>query len=509
MEYELKLENVSKRFGTVVANADVDFTLQKGETHVLIGENGAGKTTLMNVLYGLYQPDEGQILMDGKVVSITSPADAIDLGIGMVHQHFMLVENMTVAENVVLGSEPKKGKTLDRKKARAQVAELCKRFQFDVDPDQTISSLSVSKQQKVEILKILYRGADILILDEPTAVLTPSEIDELGQIIRSMNKDGKSVILITHKLREIMSMSDSLTVLRHGRVTGNLPTKEATIDGLVAMMVGKSVALDLDIPDQALGETILEVKGLTVQDSRGHNAVDGLDLQVRSGEIVGIAGVDGNGQSEFLEALMGLEKIKSGTITMEGKDITGRSTRTILDAGISTVAEDRHKRGVVLPMPLFENTLLGNFHKPAFGKGIWVDFDATKRATRHMIADFDVRTPSCETQMMWLSGGNQQKYVMAREISRPHQLLVVAQPTRGVDIGAKRFIHDQLIAERQRGKGVLLVSTELDEILSLSDRVLVMYKGKVVGEVARGEGDERSLGNMMIGQQKGGTTHEK
>lgn len=501
MEKMLEMRGVSKHFASVIANSNVDFILQKGETHVLMGENGAGKTTLMNILYGLYQPDSGGIYIDGQLVQITCPSDSIALGIGMVHQHFMLVDNMTVAENVVLGNEPRKGRKLDRAKAAEAVEDISRKYNFSLEPNTLIQDLSVGKQQKVEILKLLYRGADILILDEPTAVLTPTEINELKGIIRSLNKEGKSVILITHKMREVMSMSDRVTVLRRGEVTGGVLTAETTVEQLVSMMVGKQLDLDVSVPEQQPGELVLQVQDLAVKDSRNHLAVNHLSFDVHRGEIVGIAGVDGNGQSEFLEALTGLRPIDSGSITLLGKDVTGLPTRKILNSGISSVSEDRHKSGVILGMPLYENTLLGNFYRKPYSKGVWIDYAATRRETEDMVQKFDVRTASIDSNMMWLSGGNQQKYVMAREITRPHHLLVAAQPTRGVDIGAKRFIHDQLVKERSEEKAVLLVSTELDEIMALSDRIVVMYKGSVAGIVDRANANEQILGNMMIGKE--------
>ncbi len=503
MEKMLEMRGVSKHFANVTANSNVDFILQKGETHVLMGENGAGKTTLMNILYGLYQPDSGGIYIDGQSVQISCPADSIALGIGMVHQHFMLVDNMTVAENVVLGHEPRKGRRLDRAGAAKAVEEISKKYNFALEPNVLIEDLSVGKQQKVEILKLLYRGADILILDEPTAVLTPTEINELQGIIRNLNKEGKSVILITHKMREVMSMSDRVTVLRRGAVTGEVKTSEASVEQLVSMMVGKQLDLDVTVPEQDAGETVLQVRDLVVKDARGHLAVDHLSFSVRQGEIVGIAGVDGNGQSELLEVLNGLCPVDSGSIFLQGKDVTGFPTRKMLDAGISSVAEDRHKSGVILGMPLYENTLLGNFYRRPYARGVWIDYAAARKETEEMAEKFDVRTASIDSTMMMLSGGNQQKYVMAREITRPHHLLVAAQPTRGVDIGAKRFIHDQLVKERSEGKAVLLVSTELDEIMALSDRIVVVYKGSVAGIVDRADANEQVLGSMMIGKGAG------
>jgi len=501
---ELRMQKINKTFASVRANIDVDFDLKKGETHVLIGENGAGKTTLMNILYGLYQPDSGTISIDGNEIKITCPADSIKHGIGMVHQHFMLVENFSVAENVVLGNEPRKGRKLDRKKARQIVRDLCARYQFNLDPDMLISELSVGKQQKVEILKLLYRDADILILDEPTAVLTPTEIEELANIIHTLNSEGKSVILITHKLREVLTMSSRLTVLRNGIVTGQMNTTDATVTKLVNMMVGKNLALDVNIPYHEPSEKVLEVLDLSVRDSQGHYVVNNFNLCLRKGEIVGIAGVDGNGQSELLEALIGVRKIDSGRIIASSADISSATTLERISQGISCIAEDRHKRGVILEMPLVENTLLGNYFRPPFAKGIRIDYKATRKVTEDMVGRYDVRTPSIDTNIMWLSGGNQQKYVVAREISKPHCILLAAQPTRGVDIGAKQFIHEQLVKERGEDKGVLLVSTELDEILALSDRIVVMYKGGVSGEVTRCDANEQLIGRLMIGQHEEG-----
>lgn len=501
--YKLEMRGVSKRFGSVQANKNVDLRIKKGETHVLLGENGAGKTTLMNILYGLYQADEGSILIDGAVKDISCPKDAIELGIGMVHQHFMLVHNLTVVENIILGNEPLKRRCLDIKRAEAEITELSSRYGFDIDPKAVIEDLSVGKQQKVEILKLLYRGADILILDEPTAVLTPSEINELGVILRNLNREGKSVILITHKLKEVMSMSESITVLRHGQVAGSAKTREASVDSIIEMMVGKRLEVNLDVERHNPGEPVLQISDITVLDSRDLPAVNGLSLTVHAGEILGLAGVDGNGQSELVEAIMGIRKLQNGAISLCGKDISNAKPKDIIGEGVACIPEDRQASGLILSMPLYENALLGSFDDEQFSRGMWVDYPYTMRYANSLIEQFDVRTPDVNTNAMWLSGGNQQKFVVARELSRSHKLLIAAQPTRGVDIGARQFIHKSLIADRDAGKAVLLISTELDEILELSDRIAVIYNGKIVAIFKSGQADDKSLGMVMAGNQLG------
>lgn len=499
MEKVIEMKGITKVFPGTIANDNVDFELLRGETHVLLGENGAGKTTLMNILYGLYQPEKGEIYVNGKLVKITNPNDAIKLGIGMVHQHFMLVSNFTVAENIVLGMEPKRGLKLDINKAIKDVNDLSKKYGFAIDPKAIIENISVGQQQKVEILKALYRGAQILILDEPTAVLTPQEIDELAVIIENLKKQGKSVILITHKLKEVMKMSNRVTIIRRGKVTGTVKTVETNIEQLAELMVGRKVNLVVEKSQSKPGKEILKVKDLIAKDSRGLNVVNGVNLTVREGEIVGIAGVDGNGQSEFVEVITGLRKPESGELILNDKNIYGKSTREIIDSGVGHIPEDRHKRGLVLKYSLFENSILGIHHRYPFSKGIKMNYKAVREHCRKLIEEFDIRTPSDEVNASALSGGNQQKFIAAREISKDPELLIASQPTRGVDVGAIEYIHKRLVQERDKGKAVLVVSLELDEIMALSDRIAVMYDGKIVAVLDRKDATENKLGILMAG----------
>ncbi|APH16205.1 ABC transporter family protein [Clostridium sporogenes] len=499
MEKVIEMRGITKVFPGTIANDDVNFDLNKSETHVLLGENGAGKTTLMNVLYGLYQPEKGEIFVNGEKVNILGPNDAIKQGIGMVHQHFMLVHNFTVAENIVLGTEPRKGFKLDISKAIKDVEEISKKYGFSIDPKSVVEDISVGQQQKVEILKALYRGAEILILDEPTAVLTPQEIDELGIIIDNLKKQGKSIILITHKLKEVMKMSDRVTIIRRGKVTGSVNTKETNIDELAELMVGRKVNLQMDKKPQNLGKEILKVENLKAKDKRGVNVLKEVNLSVRQGEIVGIAGVDGNGQSEFIEILTGLRKADAGSINLNGEEILNKSSRQVIDKGVGHIPEDRHKRGLILKYSLYENAVLGKHHKSPFSKGIVMNYKAIREHCNTLIEEFDVRTPNDEVNASALSGGNQQKLIAAREISKDPDLLIASQPTRGLDVGAIEYIHKRLVAERDNGKAVLLVSLELDEILSLSDRIAVMYDGKIIEILDRKDATEQKLGVLMAG----------
>ncbi len=468
MEKVIEMKGITKVFPGTIANDSVDFDLLQGETHVLLGENGAGKTTLMNILYGLYQQEKGDIYVNGNLVKINNPSEAIKLGIGMVHQHFMLVHNFTVAENIVLGCEPNKGLCMDRKKSYKDVKELSDKYGFSIDPNAIIEDISVGQQQKVEILKALYRGAKILILDEPTAVLTPQEIKELGKILDNLKNEGKSVILITHKLKEVMSMSDRVTIIRRGKVTGIVNTTDTSIDELAELMVGRKVNLVVEKRESELTGEILKVENLYANDQRGIPAVKNVSFTVNGGEILGIAGVDGNGQTELLEVLTG----HNGKVLLNGKDLYGKSPREIIDSGIGHIPEDRHKRGLILKYSLFENSILGIHKNKEFNKGIMMDYKAIKKHCDTLIEEFDVRTPSNEVNASALSGGNQQKLIAAREISKDPTLLIAAQPTRGIDVGAIEYIHSRLVDERDKGKAVLLVSLELDEILALSDSTL-------------------------------------
>lgn len=499
MNKVVEMKGITKVFPGTIANDNVNFELLKGETHVLLGENGAGKTTLMNILYGLYQQDKGEIYINGKLAKITNPNEAIKLGIGMVHQHFMLVHNFTVAENIVLGTEPRKGIKLDMKKAIENVKALSEKYGFAIDPSAIVEDISVGQQQKVEILKALYRGAEILILDEPTAVLTPQEIEELSVIIDNLENEGKSVILITHKLKEVMKMSDRVTIIRRGKVTGTVLTKETNIDELAELMVGRKVNLVVDKePCKRRGE-ILKIENLSAIDQRGIDAVRDLSLTVYGGEILGIAGVDGNGQTELLEVITGLREPKSGSIMLSGKDIYGKTPREIIDSGVGHIPEDRHKRGLVLQYSLFENSILGIHRNKPFTKGIVMNYSVIKEHCDKLIKEFDVRTPNNEVTASSLSGGNQQKLIAAREIYKDPDLLIAAQPTRGLDVGAIEYIHKRLVQERDKGKAVLLVSLELDEVLALSDRIAVMYDGNIVAILDRKDATEQKLGILMAG----------
>ena len=497
---KLELRGVTKRFGTLVANDRINLTVEAGEIHALLGENGAGKSTLMNVLYGLYQADEGQILLDDKVQSFKGPGDAMAAGIGMVHQHFMLIPVFTVAENVVLGNEPtKKLGLLDLEAARKKVRELSDRFGFDVDPDAVIEDLPVGVQQRVEIIKSLIRDARVLVLDEPTAVLTPQETDELMQIMRDLAAAGTSIIFITHKLREVQAVANKITVIRQGKVVGEAkPTDSAS--ELATMMVGREVDLKVDKNTAKTGDVILSVADIHVEDDRKQLAVDGVSFELKAGEVLAIAGVQGNGQTELAEAILGLRQVLKGrgSIALAGKQLEHLSVRARLESGIGYVPEDRKKDGLVGEFDIAENLMLnGSYGKP-FAKGVQIDFASRDRIAAELIKEFDVRTPSASTHVEKLSGGNQQKVVVARELSRDVKLLIVSQPTRGVDVGSIEFIHERIIQERDQGRAVLLISTELDEVLALADRIAVMYRGKIVG-VVDANASRESLGKMMAG----------
>jgi general nucleoside transport system ATP-binding protein len=498
----LELRGITKRFPGVVANDRIDFDLQPGEVHALLGENGAGKSTLMNVLYGLYRPDEGEIRIGGQPVTMHSPKDAIERGIGMVHQHFMLIPVMTVAENIVLGTEPRReGVLLDLSAAETRVRELSEQYGLSVDPRARIEDISVGRQQRVEILKALYRGADILILDEPTAVLTPQEATELFGVLRSLTEQGLSIIFISHKLNEVLSISDRITVLRRGQKVETLPTTGATEESLARLMVGREVLLRVDKPPADTGETLLEIKDLSVVDDRGLEAVRGVSLDVRAGEIVGIAGVDGNGQTELIDAITGLRRPASGTITVGGRDMTKANARKVLDEGMGHIPEDRQARGLVLEFTLTENLALEDYRSPPDSRWGWLFPRRLLARARRLLREFDVRGGGPSARASALSGGNQQKVVIAREVGRDPRVLVAAQPTRGLDVGAIEYVHKRLITVRDEHKAVLLVSLELEEILSLSDRILVLYEGRVVGEYGP-DASEEELGVAMTGGRR-------
>nr|WP_209465422.1 ABC transporter ATP-binding protein [Symbiobacterium terraclitae] len=496
----LRLEGITKRFGSLVANDHIDLEIRQGEIHALLGENGAGKSTLMNILYGLYTPDEGRIFWKGQEVKIRGPRQAIDLGIGMVHQHFMLVPVFTVAENIILGKEPAKNNFLDMQTARQQVYELSRRFGLEVNPDDRIESISVGQQQRVEILKALYRGAELLILDEPTAVLTPQEVEELGKIMKRLVAEGHTIIIITHKLKEVLHLADRVTVIRRGKKIATLDAAGRSEEELARLMVGREVTLKVDKKPPEPKRVVLEVEHLHANNDRGLAAVRDVSFNVRAGEIVGIAGVDGNGQSELIACLTGLRKPTAGRVLVNGKDVTGQSPRRIREAGVGHVPEDRQKRGLVLNFTVAENAALGNHS--AFARWGFMSYQRMVEVARKIIGEFDVRPPRHDYLARSLSGGNQQKVIVGREILRDPDLLIAVQPTRGLDVGAIEFIHRNLVAQRDAGRAVLLVSLELDEIMNLADRILVMYKGQVVAEVAGHEATEDQLGLLMMG---GGT----
>lgn len=502
MEYVIEMLNIRKVFGNFVANDNITLQVKKGEIHALLGENGAGKSTLMNVLFGLYQPDGGEIRVKGEPVKISNPNVANDLGIGMVHQHFMLVDKFTVTENIILGNEPTARSMIDMKKAETQVRELSERYGLAVDPTAKIADISVGMQQRVEILKTLYRGADILIFDEPTAVLTPQEIQELIQIMRNLVNEGKSIILITHKLREIMEVCDRVTVIRRGKGIGTLNVADTNPNELAELMVGREVHFKTEKQSANPGRKVLEISNLVVKNAQNCSAVDQLNLTVHAGEIVGIAGVDGNGQTELIEAITGLMKAESGSIKLNGQEIMNLPPRKIIEAGVGHIPQDRHKHGLVLDFPIGENIVLQSYYQEPYSKRGILNFKSIYEKARQIIKEFDVRTPDEYTKARALSGGNQQKAIIGREIDRNPDLLIAAQPTRGLDVGAIEFIHKRLIEQRDQGKAVLLVSFELDEILNVSDRIAVIYEGKIVAIVDPKETTEQELGLLMAGSKR-------
>ena len=496
----LELRGITKRFPGVIANENVDITLQKGKILALLGENGAGKTTLMNILYGLYNQDEGTIAVRGKEVNIQEPNDAIALGIGMVHQHFMLVPVMTVTENVMLGIEPtKNGIFLDKETVANRIREISDQYGLEVDPDTYIKDLPVGIQQRVEIIKVLYRSADILILDEPTAVLTPQEVEGLFKILETLIEKGKSIIFITHKLKEVLAIADDITVLRLGKVVGSIKPSEADPEKLASMMVGRHVSLVVSKEPAQPKEVVLETKDLFVRDERQNLTVKGVSFEVRKGEVLGVAGVQGNGQTELVYALTGLLPIDSGTIQLLGETIHHTTPRDILERGVAHIPEDRQRHGLILSFPIHDNLMLCTYYQPPFARGISLQEKTIFDNAKALVKEFDVRTPSIYVNAGGLSGGNQQKVIVAREFSRPIQLLIASQPTRGLDVGSIEYIHNQIIQKRDEGTGVLLVSSELDEILALSDRIAVMYKGQIMGILEAGKANKEDLGLLMAG----------
>lgn len=501
MEYVVEMLNIRKEFGNFVANDNITLQLEKGEIHALLGENGAGKSTLMNVLFGLYQPEGGEIRVRGVKVDITNPNIANDLGIGMVHQHFMLVENFSVTENIILGSEPTKYGITNKKDAADKVQALSEKYGLNVDPYAIIEDISVGMQQRVEILKTLYRGAEILIFDEPTASLTPQEIIELIQIMKRLIAEGKSIVLITHKLKEIMDVSDRVTVIRKGQGIGTVVTAETNPNELASLMVGRHVEFKTVKGPAFPKDEVLDIRNLVVEDYRGIAKVKNLNLNVRKGEIVGIAGIDGNGQTELIEAITGLRKVKSGTVFINEKDVTGLKPRKVTEAGVGHIPQDRHKHGLVLDFPIGHNIALQTYYLKPISKNGIIDYDKINEKAKQIIADFDVRTQGPHELARSLSGGNQQKAIIGREVDRNPDLLIAALPTRGLDVGAIEFIHSRLIEQRDNGKAVLLISFELDEVMNVSDRIAVIHDGEIVDIVTPETTTEQQLGLLMAGHQ--------
>lgn len=502
MDYVIEMLGIRKEFGSFVANDNITLQLRKGEIHALLGENGAGKSTLMNVLFGLYQPEAGEIKVKGKTVKVTDPNVANDLGIGMVHQHFMLVENFTVTENIILGNELTKAGIVNIKDAAKKIQKLSEMYGLDVDPNAKIEDISVGMQQRVEILKTLYRGADILIFDEPTASLTPQEISELIQIMKRLIQEGKSIILITHKLKEIMDVSDRVTVIRKGEGIGTVVTAETNPNELASLMVGRQVEFKTVKSEANPTDDTLVIKDLVVADYRGIDKVKGLNLTVRKGEILGIAGIDGNGQTELIEAITGLRKSKAGSVSINGQDVTNKKPRKITESGVGHIPQDRHKHGLVLDFSIGHNIALQTYYQDPISKNGIMNYSKVSELAQKVIKDFDVRTQGENTPARALSGGNQQKAIIGREVLRDPDLLIAALPTRGLDVGAIEFIHHRLIEQRDNGKAVLLLSFELDEVMNVSDRIAVIYDGQIVDTLLPKETSEQELGLLMAGQKK-------
>ena len=496
----LEIRHVTKRFPGVLANDDVSFNLRKGEIHALLGENGAGKSTLMNVVYGLYAPDEGEFLIDGKPVEIKGPHDAINYGIGMVHQHFMLVPVFSVTENMILGSEVTKGTSLDIKRARREILEISEAYGLEVDPDAIVEDIPVGVQQRVEILKALYRKAKILVLDEPTAVLTPQEAEDLFEVMRHLTEKGVSIIFITHKLKEILNVADRVTVMRRGKVVGHTTPAETNQQGLATMMVGRSVLLEVEKAPAKPAEIVLQISDLTIKDERGVSAVKDVSFEVRAGEILGIAGVQGNGQTQLAEAITGLRGVNAGTVSLLGEMVPFEKPRYLVEHGMGHVPEDRHKHGLVLSYSLADNMVLCTYYqKPFAGKMLMRNEQAIQENADGLMERFDVRAPSTAVAASTLSGGNQQKVIVAREFSRDIEVLVANQPTRGLDVGSIEYIHKEIVKMRDDGVGVVVISAELDEILSLADRIAVMFRGEIVTIINAKDATREKLGLWMAG----------
>lgn len=509
MEYVVEMLNIRKEFAGIVANDNITLRLKKGEVHALLGENGAGKSTLMSVLFGMYQPEKGIIKVRGKEVKISNPNVANDLGIGMVHQHFKLVHNFTVTENIVLGCEPKKGMIVDVKNAAKRVEELSKRYGLNVDPHAKIEDISVGMQQRVEILKMLYRDAEVLILDEPTAVLTPQEIDELMKIIKNLITEGKSIIIITHKLKEIKEVADKCTVIRRGKYIGTIDVKETSESKMAEMMVGRPVNFKVEKQHKEAGEVVLKIENLSVLNNKKVLGLKNFSIEVKRGEILGIAGVEGNGQTELIEAITGIRPVKDGKILFKGKDITNISIRKRIDSGIGHIPEDRQKRGLVLDYTLEDNMVLQRYDREPFSKYGLLQRSAINEYAENIINEFDVRSGRGGASLArTMSGGNQQKAIIGREIGLDPDLLIAVQPTRGLDVGSIEYIHKRLVEERDANKAVLLVSLELSEVMNLADRIAIVNGGELIGIVNGADTDENEVGLMMAGVHKGGTKHD-
>ena len=501
-DFAVDMRQITKKFPLVLANDNVDFTVQQGEIHALVGENGAGKSTLVNILYGLLRPDRGTIRINGKAVRLSDPGDAINLGIGMVHQHFMLIPPFTVAENVVLGQEPSIGGIVDISRANEIVRELSTQYGLKVDPTSKVETLSVGIEQRIEIIKVLYRGAEILILDEPTAVLTPQEVDELFEIMRSLKDQGKTIIFITHKLQEVMAISDMVTVMRRGKVVGTVAIRDTSRQEIATMMVGRQVLFRIQRTPAEPGETVLSLKDVNALDNKNLPALCDISFEIREGEILGIAGVEGNGQSELVEVLTGLRRAQTGKVELNGQVITNHTPRAIRERGTCHIPEDRHRRGLVLDFSVAQNMVLGIHYRSPYIRNLLLDvinFGPIREKAQRLLQEFDIRPPDQENPAGNLSGGNQQKVIVARELDQDPKLLIAAQPTRGIDVGSIEFIHQRLLQARDDRKAVLLISADLEEILSLSDRIAVMYEGQIVGVLDPAEATEARLGLMMTG----------
>jgi len=502
-EIALDMKNINKRFPLVVANDKVNFTVYKGEIHALVGENGAGKSTLMSILYGLYQADSGQIFVNGEKVNIANPKVAINLKIGMVHQHFMLVQPLTVTENIILGMEPKKNNIfIDMENAIKKVEDLSKSMGFKIDPQAKIENISVGIQQRVEIIKVLYRGAEILVMDEPTAVLTPQEVEELFGILRSLKKQGKTIIFITHKLNEVIELSDRVTVMRKGKVVGVKKTKDTNQEEIASMMVGREVIFEIEKKPINMGKIALKVDKLKALNRKGLPAVKDISFEIKEGEILGFAGVEGNGQTELVEVITGLRSASSGKIFLYDKEITKDSPRDIREDKIAHIPEDRRQRGIISEYTVAENLILGSQYRPPFNQGLTLNFTAINKHANNLIKNFDIRPSDKDNLLKSLSGGNQQKVIVARELYGEPNLLIAAQPTRGLDVGSIEFVHQEILNERDKGKAILLISADLEEILSLSDRIAVIYEGEIVAFLDPKKTDEKEIGLLMTGSTK-------